>query len=71
MLCSGYFEKRLVSIDAYYVSSGSNRLRNACRNRTGSAANIQHRKPWPQQLRKAAVVSLKSSSPKDTRIGPV
>ena len=49
----------------------SNSLSNTRGNRAGAAADIKHGKSWPLQFGKAAVVSLKGSSPKDARIGPV
>jgi hypothetical protein len=49
----------------------SDSLRDARGNGAGAAANIKHRKAWPQQFGKAAVVSLKGSSSEDARIGPV
>jgi hypothetical protein len=71
VFCSRYVKKHLVSIDADDMSMWSNSLRNACGNRARAAANIKHKKPWPQQFGKAAVVSLKGSSSENARVGPV
>jgi hypothetical protein len=71
VFCSRYVKKHLVSIDADHVSMRSNSLRNACGNRAGTAADIKHKETWLQQFGEAAVVSLKSSSSEDARIGPV
>jgi hypothetical protein len=71
VLGSRQFEKRLVSIDAEHVSMWSDSLRNARGNRAGAAANIKHRESWLQKLGKAAMVSLRGTSAKDSRIRPV
>jgi hypothetical protein len=64
-------KKHRVSIDADHASLWSNSPRNASGNRAGTAADIEHRKPGPQQFSKATVVSLKGSPSEDARIGPV
>ena len=71
MLRARPFDKHLVPIDAHHVSTWSDGLRNACGNRTGAAANIQHRQSRPQPFGKGAVVLLKRSPPQDAGIGPV
>jgi len=71
VLCPGKFEKCLVAVDANYVSVWCNSLRNTRCNCAGATADVKHAEPWMKKFGKAAVISLKGSSPEDARIGPV
>jgi len=71
VFCSRESEKHLVSVYADYVSVWSNSLCCTRGNRASAAADIKHRKSWPQQFGQAVVVLLKSSSPEDAKIRPV
>jgi hypothetical protein len=50
VLCPGEFEKRLVAVDADYVSVRSNSFRSTRGDCAGSTADIKHAEPWMKEF---------------------
>jgi len=63
------FDQRLIAIEPYNPSRGTDRLSDTRRDRSGAASGIEHHQAWPQHRRQPPMVARECPPAQHARVG--